>query len=33
MVSSKLDIKMNVVCSRIEDLAHKSDHREKYDLC
>ena len=33
MVSSNLDIKMNVVCTRIEELGHKSDHRERYDLC
>ena len=33
MVSSNLDIKMNVVCTRIEELAHEDDHREQYDLC
>tara|TARA_Y100000817_G_scaffold265640_1_gene221508 strand:- start:291 stop:980 length:690 start_codon:yes stop_codon:yes gene_type:complete len=33
MVSSKLGIRLNVICARIEDLAHKSNHREKYDLC
>ena len=33
MVSSNLDIKMNVVCTRIEELAHEDDHRERYDLC
>ena len=32
-VSSNLGIKMNIVCTRIEELAHKSDHRERYDLC
>jgi len=33
MVSTKLKIKTNVVCARIEDLAHNNNHREKYDLC
>ena len=33
MVSSKLNISTKVICSRIEDLAHNNDHREKYDLC
>jgi len=33
MVSSNLDIKMNVVCTRIEELAHEDGHRERYDLC
>ena len=33
MVSAKLNIKTNVVCARIEDLAHNNNHREKYDLC
>ena len=33
MVSSKLKINANVICARIEDLAHNNDHREKYDLC
>jgi len=33
MVLTKLKIKTNVVCARIEDLAHNNNHREKYDLC
>ena len=33
MVSFKLKISTKVICSRIEDLAHNNNHREKYDLC
>ena len=33
MVSSKLGIRLNVICDRIEDLAHNINYREKYDLC
>ena len=33
MVSSKLGIRLNIICDRIEDLAHNINYREKYDLC
>ena len=33
MVSSKLGIRLNVFCARIEDLAQNVYHRERYDLC
>ena len=33
MVSSKLGIRLNIICDRIEDLAHNIIYREKYDVC
>tara|TARA_B100002051_G_C16713397_1_gene627910 strand:+ start:41 stop:730 length:690 start_codon:yes stop_codon:yes gene_type:complete len=33
MVSSKLGIRLNIICDRIEDLAHNINYREKYDVC